>query len=273
MKYLLLIPAILFFSLFTAWPIIQVIQLSLYKTNFITSTFVGIDNYIAIFSSNDFLLSILNSFFYALLMVPGQLIISTFLSLYIYNMKKHWLDISRILFYIPTLSAGIIIAQSWQWIFKYEGPINWLLGLLQISPINWFGQGFTSILAISFIVVISTFGGNIIIILASILSIDKSIFEAATIDGANERQIKFMIIIPMIKKTLVLIGLVAMINSFQIFEYIYQLSPQSYTATMTFRIYADSFNFGKYGIAASEAVVLLIITIALSLLKKRIEKE
>ncbi len=273
MKYILLLPAILFYTFFTAWPILEVIKLSFYKTNFITSKFIGLDNYIAIFSDNNFLLSILNSLFYAMLLIPGQILTALGISLYIYNMKKYWLDLSRIIFYIPVLSAGIIIAQSWQWIFKFDGPMNWLLGLLKIAPINYFGQGITSIPVIGFIVIFSTFGANVIIILASILSIDRNLFEAAKIDGASEWQIKLHIIIPMIRKTIVLIGLLAAINSFQIFEYILQLSPQSFTATMVFNIYSESFLYGKYGIGAAEAIVLLIITIGLSLLKRKVENE
>ena len=217
------------------------------------------------------MLSIGNSLFYALLLVPGQIIVSLLVSLFVYNMKKQWLDTTRIITYIPVLSAGIIIAQSWQWIFKFEGPINWLLSLARINPVNWFGQGYTSIPVISVIVIVSTMGTNVIIILASILSIDKSLLEAAKIDSASENQIKMFIIIPMIKNTLILIGLLSAINSFMIFEYIFSLSSNAYSATITYRIFLDGFNFGKYGESAAEAIVLLIITILLSLLKKRVE--
>jgi multiple sugar transport system permease protein len=188
-------------------------------------------------------------------------------------MEKHWLDNTRIITYIPVLSSGIIISQAWQWIFKFEGPMNWLLSLVKITPINWFGQWYTSIPAISFILIFSTFGSNVIIILSSILSIDKSILEAAKIDGASESQIKRMIIIPLIKDTLILIGLLSAITAFMIFEYIFILSPNYYTATMSFRIYADSFQYSKYGIGAAEAIVLLVMVIGLSLVKKRFENE
>jgi ABC-type sugar transport system permease subunit len=273
LKYILLIPILIFFSLFTIWPLGQLIYLSLCKTNFITSVFVGFNNYINIFNNKDFIQSIFNSLFYVVLLVPGQIIVSLIVSLYVYNMKKHWLDITRIITYIPVLSAGIIIAQSWQWIFKFEGPINWLINQLGIQSINWFGQGYTSIPVISFIVIVSTFGTNVIIILASILSIDKSLLEAAKIDSANENQIKLFIIIPMIKNTLILMGLLSAINSFQIFEYIFSLSSNAYTATVTYRIFLDGFNFGRYGESAAEAIILLIVTILLSLMKRRFENE
>jgi len=120
LKYLLLLPSIILFLIFTIWPIAEVVKLSVYKTNFITETFVGLDNYIAIFQDNDFLLSILNSLTYAIILIPGQIILSLAMALFVYNMKKHWVDVSRMVFYIPVLSAGIIIAQAWQWILENE---------------------------------------------------------------------------------------------------------------------------------------------------------
>jgi multiple sugar transport system permease protein len=272
-KKILLFPAILFFGIFVAWPLVEVIILSFYKTNYMKSIFVGFDNYITIFKSKDFILSIFNSLFYASILVPGQIILSLFLSFFIMDMGKGWQDISRILFYVPILSAGIIIAQVWKWIFQIDGPVNWILSLMNIDKVNWFGQGITSIPAISLIVLFSSFGGNILLFLASILSIDKEIIEAAKIDGANSFIIRMKIILPMIKNTIILVGLMSMIAAFQIFETIYSLSPQTYSATMTFHIYQQGFIFSKYGLAAAEAVILIIMMSSLSILKKRFEHE
>ena len=244
------------------------VKLSLYKTNFITTKFVGLKNYIYALTDPDFLRSILNSLFYAALLIPGQVLVALFIALSIYTMKKKWIDTSRIVFYLPVLSAGIIIAQVWRWVFHIQGPINYMLG----KDISWFGQWYTAIPVIAFIVVFSSLGGNVIILLASILSIDKCIIESARIDGANSFQIKTMIIIPMISKTVILIAVLSAIASFQIFENILALAPQTYAATMTFFIYQQGFLFSKYGIAAAEAVVLLVITVVLILIKKKVEK-
>lgn len=267
MRFLLLLPLAIFYSLFTVWPLVEVIHLSLYKTNFMRTTFIGLQNYFFALSDPDFLRSMINSILYAMLLIPGQIFAALFISLSIYTMKKKWQDISRILFYLPVLSAGIIIAGSWKWIFHIQGPINWLLGNIGLIPIDWFAQGSTAIPVIAFIVIFSTFGGNVIILLAAILSIDKGILEAARIDGANSRQIKIHIIIPLIMPTIILIGLLSAINAFQIFENIYALAPQTYAATMTFFIYQQGFQFSKYGMASAEAVILLLIILSLSLIK------
>lgn len=272
MKFLLLLPTVIFYILFTAWPLVEVVKLSFFKTNFMKTAFIGFDNFIFALTDKDFITSILNSFFYAGLMIPGLIISALFLSLILYSMKKKWQDISRIMFYLPVLSAGIIIANSWKWIFHVDGPINWFLSFFNVN-VSWFSEWFTAIPVISFIVIFSSFGGNVIIFLSAILSIDKSIYDAAKIDGANDNQIRWKIVVPMIKNSIILVGLLSTIAAFQVFENIYALAPQVYAATMTYEIYITSFMNSKYGLGAAEAVILLIIVLVLSLLKKKVENE
>jgi len=270
---ILLLPALLFFLLFTGWPIFEVVRMSLYKTNFIASTFVGLDNYKALFSNEMFLQSMKNSIFYVILLTFGHLFMSVTVALAVFKLNKRWQDITRILVYIPVLAAGIIIAQVWRWIFSANGVANWLLSLVGIDKVNWFGQSATAIPVVVFVVVVSSFGTFVIIILANLLSIDKSIIEAAMIDGASERQIKWKILLPMIFPTLSLVALLAMINALQIFETIYALVPQQYAYTPTFCIYTMGFKLSQWGMASAESVLLLCVVVVLSLLKRKVEHE
>lgn len=242
------------------------------KTNFITTKFIGFDNYFNAFTDSNFIISILNSLFYCILMVPGQLFLGLGSAFLIFKLSKKWQDVSRIIFYIPVLAAGIIIAQIWRWIFHMNGLFNWIIGLFGIMPINYFGEWYSAIPSVAFIVIVSSFGANTIIFLAAMQSIDKSLFEAANIDGASWWQIKYRIIIPMIMPTIGLVTLLTIIASFGIFETIYSLVPQSYSATTTYSIYRSGFLFSKYGLASAESIIFLFIILSLSLIKNRIEK-
>lgn len=272
MPFILLIPAVVFFSLFTIWPLFTVFKLSLYQTNFITTTFVGLQNYIDSFFNEMFVQAIKNSWMYIILMVIGMTTSSITIALMVAKLNKKWQDTSRILLYIPVLSGGIIIAQVWRWIFSMDGVVNWLLSLFNLEPVNWFGQGITAIPVIVFIVVVASIGSYVIILLASILSIDRSIFEAAMIDGASNRQIKRLITIPLLMPTILLIALLSMIGSLQIFEIIFVLCPQVYAYTPTFSIYTVGFKFSKWGLASAQSVILMVITVILSIIKSKVEK-
>jgi multiple sugar transport system permease protein len=122
---------------------------------------------------------------------------------------------------------------------------------------------------ISCIVVFSSFGSNVIVVIASLLSVDRSIIEAATMDGASWWRIKYSILLPMIGKTVWLISLLTAIAAMQIFETIYALAPYEYSATMAFHIYRQGFQWSKYGLASAQATILLAITVSLTLLKNR----
>ena len=272
MKYLLLLPSFIFYLLFTIWPLIKVFELSLFKTNFITSSFVGFDNYINSFQDQAFIQSVINSVFYVIVLVPSQILVSLSFALLLYRMSRKWQDISRIFIYLPTLSAGIIIASLWRWVFHFNGLANWLIGLFGLKPVEWFGGFFTAIPTISFIVVFASFGANVILFLSSIQGISKEYLEAATIDGANWFQIKRFIILPMIKPTILMIGMLSAIAALMIYETIFYLAPYEYSSTITYQIYKQGFQFGKYGMASAQAILLLFVSIGLFMVKKRFEK-
>jgi multiple sugar transport system permease protein len=187
-------------------------------------------------------------------------------------MTKKWQDISRIFLYLPTLSAGVIIASLWKWIFHFDGLANWIVGLVGINPIDWFGGFFTAIPTVSFIVVFASFGANVILFLSSIQGVSKEYLEAAIIDGANWRQIKRFIILPIIKPTILMVVMLSAIASLMIYETILMVAPYEYSATITYQIYRQGFQFSKYGMASAQAVLLLFVSIGLFMIKKRFEK-
>lgn len=265
MRFLLLLPLVFFFGLFTLWPLVEVVSLSMFRTNFIKSVFVGLDNYIQAFSDPDFIQSILNSLCYSAILVPGQLLVALFFAAILYDMHSKWQSAARILFYIPVLSSGIIIAASWKWIFNSNGLLNWFIG----KEISWFGQAETAIPVISFIVVFASFGINTMMLLSSMISIEKSLFDSARIDGANNWQILRRIVFPIISPTIIMILFVSIIGGFQIFENIYMLVPQTYAATVTYFIYQQGFEFSRYGLASAESIILLAIIGILYLAKKK----
>lgn len=269
MKFWLLGPAVAFCALFVLWPLGEVFWLSLNKSTYIVTEFIGLANYARAFASPAFLRSVLNSLFYVVLVTTLQIGIALIVTLLAMDLRKKWHDAVRIVFYVPMLSAGIIIAQVWRWVFHFNGPLNWMLG----TEVAWFAQASTGIPAIAMIVSATGIGGAVIVFLASILAIDKSLFDAAVIDGAHRWQIKLHIVIPMIAPAIGAMSLLSAIMAPQVFETIYALAPYEYTATMTFRIYQDGFQSGRYGLAAAEAVVLLVFVLGLSVLKNRIQRE
>ncbi len=268
MRYALLAPALVLCGLFLLWPMVEVVRLSLTQTNFIVTKFVGMQNYTKAFSSPAFLRSVFNSAIYICLIVPGQMVAALLIVLSVRDLPKRWHDGARFFLYIPSLAAGIIIASIWRWVFHLHGPLNWAIG----STVAWWATGATAIPAISLVVVSSSLGGAVIILLASVLSIDSELYDAAKIDGASPRQINWRIVVPIIAPTIWLLALLAAISAPQVFETVYALAPYEYSATMAYRIWSTAFQMGRYGLASAQAMILLVLMIGMAWGKGRLTR-
>ena len=233
-------------------------------------------NYISIFTDPYYYKALGNSLIYAGLIVAGQISISLFMALFVFEMPHVVHDFVRFVFYVPVFASGIIIANVWKWIFHARyGVLNWLIGLVGIEPVSWFSGRYTAIGAISIMQVMGIMGFNVLIYLAAMLSIDKEIFDAAKMDGASWARIKRSIILPMIAPQVLFTVLLSMIGAFQIFEYIYLLTgggPDYGSASLMFDIYDTGFGLSKYGVASAKSVVLMVIIMSIAVIKKRLEK-
>jgi ABC-type sugar transport system permease subunit len=266
MKYVLLAPLVLVFGVFVAWPLFEVVGLSLTETNFITSDFVGLANYRDTFRDRSFATAVVNSAAYIVLVCAVQVGTALTLCLLAVDASKRLRDVGRFLFYAPQITAGVIMAQSWRWVFHLNGPVNWMLG----TDIAWFASRTTGIPVIALIVSSATIGVPFIVFLAGALGIDRSLIDAARIDGASRFQIKVRVIVPHLARLIWAMVLLAAIAAPQVFETIYALAPYDTTMTMTYHIFRTAFVFGDHGLAAAQAVVLLVAMVGMAYAQKRL---
>jgi len=250
--------------------------LSLYKTNYIFSEFVGFKNYIDAFTEPAFLQSITNSLLYCLFTIPLGTLIPLFIALAAYRYSYAFQDFVRFAFYIPVLASAIVMSNVWKWIFDYrKGIANYLLSIAGIEPVMWFGHQITAIAVISIIVVNIWIGGNIILYLSVLTSVRKEVIESARIDGANQWQIQTRIMIPIIAPWVFFMMLLQIIGTFQIFEHIYLITgggPGGSTATVVYNIFETGFMRSQYGIASAKSIILVAIVLCLAFVKNKVEK-
>ena len=274
--YLFLLPSVAFFITFTLIPIVMMGILSLFKTNYIVSEFVGLRNYINAFTEPAFLQSITNSLLYCVFTISLGTAIPLFIALTAYKYSNIFQSFVRFAFYIPTLASAIVIANVWKWIYDYrKGLANYLLSVIGIGPVMWLGHQITAIAIISIIVVILWTGSYVILYLAVLTTIRQEIIDSARIDGASWRQIQIRIMIPVIAPWIFFIMLLEIINTFQIFENIYFITsggPAGSTATMVYNIFETGFMRSQYGIASTKSVILTIMVLCLALAKNKLEK-
>ena len=268
MKYFLLAPAVVLCILFVIWPMAEVFIMAMFKQHILGNTWVGFANYAALLSDHGFKQSLLNSAYYIALCVPLQVGGALFATMAVSRLSKRWQDMVRFVFYIPCVAAGMVIASVWGWIWHRNGPINWLFG----TTINFFGSTAIAIPTVSITTSFVSMGGTVIILLAAILSVDRELYDAAKIDGASNRQIKWRIILPIIMPTVWLMVLLATISAPQIIEYVMVLAPYEHSATAAYNIYSTAFIMGRYGPASAKAVILLFWMVAMAWGKTRLTR-
>ena len=240
-------------------------------------TFVGLRNYIERFVN-----SIKNSLLYVAFSLFIQLPISLFLALIVANIKRGE-KFYRTTYFIPVIISGVVIGQLWQKIYNGDyGLLNAVLGSLHLEHLqqDWLGQETTALIAAFIPNLWQYVGYHMLIMYAGIKSISPEIYEAATIDGADSRQIAFKVTIPLLKPVLEVCVTFSLIGALKIFDLIYVLTgggPFFTTEVPTIYMYKkifDSFHYG-YGSAISIFIILefFVFTMLLKLFFRNKEEQ
>jgi len=251
------LPVLILIGLFVFIPAVLVLILSVYKTNFLSWQFVGLQNYGKLLHGN-FPVSVVNSFIYlACIPLPG-IIISLAVVLGLANLKKREQNSLVFIFMLPSFAAGLIISQFWRWIIR----------ALEIDV----SMRFPGVPTVAFTVTIAVIGMQTLLLYSAMNGIDPTQYEAAKIDGASWIQIKLFIILPQLLKNASVMLLFGLVGALQIWESIYILAPFKDTASMMFRVFQDGFVFGKYGLASAECVIMALIIVLITQGKNRLER-
>jgi ABC-type sugar transport system permease subunit len=269
--YMAVLPALLLIGGLLLYPVAYAVYISFMKTDGIHFQFVGLDNYIRLFQDPNTWRVLLNNFTY-LLAVPLVLISSLFCAVLIYEETWGW-RFFRIVFFLPSVISTVIIGVLFRTMFGYDGPVNQMLGMLGIGPIEWLGAGSTADIVIIIVLVWSGFGYGMMILLAGMSNIDPAIFEASRLDGANWWQRVRYVIVPLIAKVMAFLAVINVIYTFlSLFGLIFVLTsggPGYETTTIDYFIYLKAFTGSDMGGGAALALVLFVITLVLTVLQLR----
>ena len=226
--------------------------------------FVGLDNYIRLFTVDpDFWSSLKVTAFYAFMVVPGKLLVALAVAL-ILNMNLKMTNLYRTLYYLPSILGGsIAISVLWKILFMRQGVMNNLLSVFGVSPIDWLGNPNIALLTISTLS-IWQFGSSMVLFLAALKQIPRSLYEAATVDGASKPRVFFKVTLPMITPILFFNLIMQMINAMQEFTSAFVITnggPMKSTYVLGIKLYEDAFTHYKMGYASALSwVIFLLIT-------------
>ena len=267
--YILLIPWFIGMSVFRLYPIVASFWYSLHDFHpiFGNEGFVGLANYRRLlFNFPHFWDSVQATLRYVVFGTP-MVLVSAFFVAYILNFKLKGVNFFRTIYYVPSILGGnIAVAILWQQVFAPWGPVNAILELLGMEPINWI----QSIQHAPFVLIFLSawqFGSVMLIFLAALQNVSPTLYEAASIDGARKFRQLFSITLPIITPVLLFNTINVLLRHFQEFNaalVITNRGPLRATDFLNILIWDYAFQRMEYGLASAMTWLLLIAIGAIS---------
>ena len=268
--YLFLLPSLFFFVTFVIIPMFMCVFNSFFDYTSTSFAFAGFANYARMFKDPVFIKALKNTVLIVLVSVPVVVIFSLWVASAIYNMGEAALSFYRCVFYLPVVTGSVAVTVVWKWMFnKYTGLFNYVLNSAGVidQNISWLGDERFAIWCIIIILLTTSVGQPIVLYVSALGNVDKTLVEAAYVDGATDLQAFWRIKWPSIMPTTLYVLVITTINSFQCFALIELLTsggPNNSTQTIMYYIYYVVFKLDQFGYGNAMGVILALIIAAFS---------
>lgn len=276
--YIFLIPFVTVYLIFQLIPLVSTIYNSFFENyrsglTQIGPNFIGLENYKTLFTNGDLITYTENTLIMWVMGFVPQIIVSLLLGAWFSNpsLRLKCQRFFKTVIYLPNLIMASAFAMLFFTLFSDGGPINSMLmqiGILN-TPYKFLSNVWSARTLVAFMNFIMWFGNTTILLMAGMMGIDTSLFEAAEVDGATSTQVFFKITLPLLRPILIYVMITSLIGGLQMFDV-----PQILTnatgdpmrSTMTLIMYLNKHLYSKnYGLGGALSVMLFIITGALSL--------
>lgn len=275
---LFLAPSILGFIVFSLIPILSALYLSFSSWDIIGGApeMIGIKNYVDILTGNEFYRVILNTLKYISLYIPGIIISSLFVAV-LFDKNIKGISIFRVLLFIPVLTSWVAGSIIWRSVLSGQyGLLNNILALVGITGPAWLTDKNWAMIAIVMVSIWKDLGFFSLILFGGLRGIDRSLYEAARIDGASNTKVLTKITLPLLTPTLFFVLITTLVNSFQLFPQIMVMTgggPEGATQVMVERIYTYGFRYFQMGYASALAIILMIIIVTITIIQMILQKK
>lgn len=272
-SYFFIAPSMLLFFLFIGYPVLRAVVLAFQRVTLRSSEWVGLKNFVDVFSSQLFLGAMWHTFVYAVAVVAAWILSSLAIAALLQPFNNKVQSLFRGAFYLPYVTSIIVISLVWIYIFQPDyGFLNWLLGLFGIPRVLWLQDPDIALWSLILSTILIVPGTGVVLYSASIGSIPRELYEAAEVEGANAVQKWWGITVPLLKPTTLYLMVIYTIAGFQVFERVYIMTgggPINRTTTIVQLIYMTAFSDFNFGRASAQALVLFAIIAAFSFVQFR----
>ncbi len=266
-----LAPSLLVFSVFVFWPLVRTVYLSFHGSDIIgrPTLFVGLRQYVVLFTSPGVRDVMATTFLYTLLTVVPSLLLAILIALLL-QQRLGGIGLFRTLMATPfafsVATASVVFAIFYN---PGVGVLNGFLQLFNLRPVGWLTDPSVALPSIAIASVWLQLGYNVLVLSAGLNAIPEEVYEAARLDGARGFALARNVTLPLLTPSLFFLLVVSTITALQSFGQIHILTrggPAGATTTLVYSIYVNAFAFGNsnFGLASAQAIVLFCIVLAVT---------
>lgn len=266
---------ILAYGVFVIFPILCGVAVSFFNWNPFKGKFkfVGLGNYQYVLQKEEFWQAVLNTLVYTLGTMVLTVGFSLLLAAVLQNLKKG-VGIYRGIYFLPVVSSGVATAMLWKFMYNYhDGLFNGMLVAVGLERVPWLTDARIAMAAIIIMSAWKDIGYAMVLILAGMNDIDRSLYESASIDGCGRAKQFFYITFPLLRNIMTVVVITRIIDYMQVYtpvKFITSGGPGKATQTMAFYVYEEAFTYFNFGSAAAVSMVLFVIIFVISMIQMRI---
>jgi len=273
-----------FLLLFLVTPFIIAFVISFTDQRLITNPnlptqFIALRNFLRLFNSPSFHQALLNTFIFAVVVVPLQTFLALVLAVLV-NQKLRFINLFRTIYFSPVVTTMVVVSIIWYFFYNPgEGLINQMISFISFGKLGPYGWLNDTSLALPAIMVLSIWQGvgfQMVIYLAGLQGIPEELYEAGRVDGANTWQQFWQITIPQLRNTTIFVIISTTILAFKLFTQVWVMTkggPQGATKTIIVLLYEEGFKMLRVGYASAIGVLFFLIVLAVSLIQRIYLKE
>jgi multiple sugar transport system permease protein len=272
--YAFVLPYLVFFALFVAYPLIFSFILVFHRWNIVTPMeWIGLRNFSRLFQDPLFGKAVVNTLVFLALHIPLQIILALSFALLL-NSAIKFRGLFRSVYFFPVVVSGVVVTILWQQLYNYDaGLFNNILNTLSLPGVPWLVDPAFAMPSIAIMATWKNVGLYIVLFLVGLQTIPSYLYEAAEIDGASKRHQFIRITLPMLNPTIVVIFILSTIGGFSLFIEPYIMTgggPMNSTLSAMLYIYNQAFSFNHMGYAAALGFVFALIILLVVTVQRRV---
>ncbi len=270
----MVMPYVIFFLAFVAYPLAFSVILVFHRWNIVTPMeWIGLKNFARLLDDPLFFVSLKNTLVFLLIHIPLQIVVALGFALLL-NVKLHGRGLFRALYFMPVVVSGVVVTILWQQMYSFDyGVLNSILRALGLGPVPWLVDAGVAMPAIAIMATWKNVGIYIVLFLAGLQTVPRELYEAARVDGATPARQFFHVTLPLLNPTVVVIIVLSTIGGFGLFIEPYVLTgggPMQSTLSGMLYIYNQGFYFSHMGYAATLGIVYAVIILLVVIVQRKI---